>query len=181
MSGVADEPLAVALLRYRFRHAEPPRRRRRTFTESLAMTCHACGCDAARCGCCTGIATMTPASIENRPGLAALRYRVGTHGRFFASMKARLPMIEVVAPGKDNQTLESFRPLQALTTRDPADPAIAMLDAWATVADVLTFYQERIANEGYVRTATERRSLVELSRLVGYAPRAGVSSSVFVC
>ncbi len=89
-------------------------------------------------------------------------------------------MIEVVAPGKDNQTLESFRPLQALTTRDPADPAIAMLDAWATVADALTFYQERIANEGYVRTATERRSLVELSRLVGYAPRPGVSSSVFL-
>ena len=144
------------------------------------MTCLTCGCDAARCDCCTGIATMTPASIENRPGLPALRYRVGTHGRFLASMKARLPMIEVVAPGKDKQTLESFRPLQALTTRDPADPAIAMLDAWATVADALTFYQERIANEGYVRTATERRSLVELSRLVGYAPRAGVSSSVFL-
>lgn len=144
------------------------------------MTCHACGCDAAHCDCCIGIATMTPASIENRPGLPALHYRVGTHGRFLASMKARLPMIEVIAPGKDNQTLESFRPLQALTTRDPADPAIAMLDAWATVADALTFYQERIANEGYVRTATERRSLVELARLVGYAPRAGVSSSVFL-
>lgn len=144
------------------------------------MSCHTCGCDAARCDCCTGIVTMTPASIENRPGLPALRYRVGTHGRFLASMKARLPMIEVVAPGKDNQTLESFRPLQALTTRDAADPAIAILDAWATVADTLTFYQERIANEGYVRTATERRSLVELSRLVGYAPRAGVSSSVFL-
>ncbi|NOT87877.1 MAG: putative baseplate assembly protein [Lysobacter sp.] len=144
------------------------------------MSCHTCGCDAARCDCCTGIVTMTPASIENRPGLPALHYRVGTHGRFLASMKARLPMIEVVAPGKDNQTLESFRPLQALTTRDPADPAIAILDAWATVADALTFYQERIANEGYVRTATERRSLVELSRLVGYAPRAGVSSSVFL-
>lgn len=142
------------------------------------MTCHTCGCDSARCDCCTGIATMTPASIENRPGLPALRYRVGTHGRFLASMKARLPMIEVIAPGKDHQTPESFRPLQALTTRDPADPAIAMLDAWATVADALTFYQERIANEGYLRTATERRSLVELSRLVGYAPRPGVSSSV---
>src|SRR5690606_35438318 len=61
-----------------------------------------------------------------------------------------------------------------------ADPAIALLDAWATVADVLGFYQERIANEGYVRTATERRSLVELSRLVGYVPRPGVSSSVFL-
>ena len=47
---------------------------------------------------------------------------------------------------------------------------IALLDAWATVGDVLTFYQERIANEGYLRTATERRSVLELARLVGYAP-----------
>lgn len=143
-------------------------------------TCHHCGCDAARCGCCEGVTTMTPVALEQRPGLPALAYRVGTHGRFLASMRARLPLIEIVAPGADNQTLETFRPLRALTTRDPADPAIAMLDAWATVADVLTFYQERIANEGYVRTATERRSLVELSRLVGYAPRPGVSSSVYL-
>ncbi len=144
------------------------------------MSCQHCGCDAARCGCCDGITTMTPVTIENRPGLPALSYRVGTRGRFLASMKARLPLIEVVAPGSDGQTMTAFRPLQTLTTRDAADPAIAMLDAWATVADVLTFYQERIANEGYVRTATERRSLVELSRLVGYAPRPGVSSSVYL-
>jgi hypothetical protein len=148
------------------------------------MTCQHCGCDGSSgdsgCGCCEGIATMTPVDIANRPGLPALRYRVGTHGRFFASMRARLPQIEVYAPGRDGQTPERFRPLRTLTTRDPADPAIAMLDAWATVADVLSFYQERIANEGYVRTATERRSLVELARLVGYAPRAGVSASVFL-
>lgn len=143
-------------------------------------TCHDCGCDAARCGCCDGITTLTPVPIANRPGLPALAYRVGTHGRFNASMRARLPLIEIVAPGADHQTLESFRPLRALTTRDPADPAIALLDAWASVADVLSFYQERIANEGYVRTATERRSLLELSRLVGYVPRAGVSASVFL-
>ena len=143
-------------------------------------TCHDCGCETGRCGCCDGITTLTPVAIANRPGLPALAYRVGTHGRFYASMRARLPLIEIVAPGADHQTLESFRPLRALTTRDPADPAIALLDAWATVADVLTFYQERIANEGYLRTATERRSLLELSRLVGYAPRAGVSSSVFL-
>ncbi len=34
----------------------------------------------------------------------------------------------------------------------------------AALADVLTFYQERIANEGYLRTATERRSILELAR-----------------
>ena len=47
-------------------------------------------------------------------------------------------------------------------------------------SDVMTFYQERIANEGYLRTATERRSVLELARLVGYKPRPGVSSSVFL-
>jgi len=144
------------------------------------MSCHQCGCDSSHCGCCDGITVLTPVSVENRPALPALRYRLGTHGRFLTSMKARLPMLEVIAPGADQQTLQAFRPLQALTTRDPADPAIALLDAWATVADVLSFYQERIANEGYVRTATERRSLTELARLVGYVPRAGVSSSVFL-
>ena len=65
----------------------------------------------------------------------------------------------------------------------PAKPAIrpiALLDAWATVADVLTFYQERIANEGYLRTATERLSILELSRLIGYKLRPAVSASVYL-
>ncbi|MDN5940282.1 MAG: putative baseplate assembly protein [Nitrospira sp.] len=57
---------------------------------------------------------------------------------------------------------------------------MAMLDAWATVGDVLTFYQERIANEGYLPTATERRSVLELARLVGYQPRPGVAASVYL-
>src|SRR5204863_235282 len=58
--------------------------------------------------------------------------------------------------------------------------SIALLDGWAMVGDVLTFYQERIANEGYLRTATERRSIFELARLVGYAPRPGVASSTYL-
>jgi hypothetical protein len=57
--------------------------------------------------------------------------------------------------------------------------AIALLDGWATVGDVLTFYQERIANEGYLRTATERRSILELARLVGYKLRP-VSLRLFI-
>jgi len=142
------------------------------------MSTHECHCGGAHCGCCEGVTTMTPVAIAPRPALPALPYRVGSHGRFLASMKVRLPGMEVVAPGEDGQTPVSHRPLQALTTRDPADPALALLDAWACVGDVLTFYQERIANEGYLRTAVQRRSLVELARLVGYQPRAGVSASV---
>ena len=71
-------------------------------------------------------------------------------------------------------------PLADLTTREASDSAIALLDAWATVADVLTFYQERIADEGYLRTATERRSVLGLARLVGYALRPGVASTAYL-
>jgi hypothetical protein len=144
------------------------------------MTTKHCGCSTETCGCCEGVEKLTPAKTTNRPGLPALRYRVGTHGTFFETMKARLSNVPVEAPGADGQTLDTFRPLTGLTTRDPSDPAIALLDGWATVADVLTFYQERIANEGYLRTAIERRSILELARLVGYSLRPGVASTVYL-
>lgn len=119
------------------------------------------------CGCCTGIAPSTPLSTANRPGLSQLSYRIGSHASFFNSMLARL----------SNSDLPK---LAELKIRDRQDPAIALLDSWATVADVLTFYQERIANEGYLRCAIERRSILELARLVGYKLRPGVSASVFL-
>src|SRR5262249_25200610 len=75
---------------------------------------------------------------------------------------------------------QGTRPLAALTARAVDDPAIALLDAWAIVADVLTFYQERIANEGYLRTATERRSVLELARAIGYELSPGVAASVYL-
>jgi Baseplate J-like protein len=112
--------------------------------------------------------------VANRPGLAALAYRVGTHAAFFETMLARLSTMEVENNG------EKLRPLLKFTTRDAADPSIALLDAWATVADVLTYYEERIANEGYLRTAIERRSIIELARLVGYRLRPGVAASVWL-
>lgn len=118
------------------------------------------------CTCCTGTAVLSPMPTANRPGLPSLTYRVGTHGRFFEGLKARLSAAELA-------------PLQGLRTRDSGDFTIALLDGWATMADVLTFYQERLANEGYLRTATERRSILELGRLVGYEPRPGVAASVF--
>jgi predicted phage baseplate assembly protein len=119
------------------------------------------------CGCCEGVEKLTPLPLANRPGLSALAYRAGTHSTFLETMLARLSGTDLPA-------------LAGLTTRDPGDPSIALLDAWATVGDVLTFYQERLANEGYLRTATERRSVLELARLVGYTLRPGVGSTVYL-
>lgn len=132
------------------------------------------------CGCCEGIEIVTPESEANRPGLAALAYRVGTYPTFFETMLARLSNFYLDIQSADGSGTNRIVPLKQLTTRDQGDPAIALLEAWAVVADVLTFYQERIANEGFLRTATERRSILELARLVGYKPRPGVASSVYL-
>src|SRR5882762_4962852 len=119
------------------------------------------------CGCCEGISAETPLTVFNRPGLKAIAYRVGTHSHFKETLLARLSGSKEPA-------------LRNLTTRDDDDFSIALLDGWATVGDVLTFYQERIANEAYLRTATERRSVLELSNLVGYTLRPGVASTVYL-
>ncbi|PPD30709.1 MAG: hypothetical protein CTY21_12340, partial [Methylomonas sp.] len=141
--------------------------------------CYPASIEPDACGCCEGMDIVTPVSTYNRPGLSQIRYRIGTHAGFLESMTARLT--GYFLEKQDEQgNIKQIYPLQGLTTRDAGDPSIALLDAWATVGDVLTFYQERIANEGYLRTATERRSVVELARLVAYKPRSGVSASVFL-
>jgi len=111
---------------------------------------------------CDATVARSPVSIANRPGLSAIAYRVGTQPQFKNDMLADLGEV----PG--------------LKTRADDDFSIGLLDAWACVADTLTFYQERIANESYLRTATERRSLVELGRLIDYRARPGVAAGAFL-
>ena len=133
------------------------------------------------CGCCAGVQVLTPQSEINPPGMSAIKYRVGTYGTFYETMLARLSTLHLNVPtGDGSGATQQVHPLKLLTTRDPSDPSIAFLDAWAVLADVLTFYQERIANEGYLGTAMERRSLLELARLVNYKVRPGVSASVYL-
>lgn len=104
----------------------------------------------------------TPLSIDNRPGLAAISYRTGVHAAFRATMLDRLTS------------------LRGLNSHDPSDVTTALVDAFASMAEVVSFYQERIANESYLRTATERRSLLELGRLIDYEPRPGVAASAWL-
>ncbi|MDE3084157.1 MAG: putative baseplate assembly protein, partial [Verrucomicrobiota bacterium] len=117
------------------------------------------------CGACEGVTALTPASVENSPGLPALSWRVGTQARFKQSLLAAL---------SDDPALRT------LTARGGDDPSIALLDAWAAALDVLAFYQERVANENYLRTATELRSILELARAIGYELRPGVSASALL-
>jgi hypothetical protein len=116
------------------------------------------------CDCCQGTQAATPGAKFNRPALPAIAYRVGTHGDFKRSVLARLSSTD-------------FPALAPLSTRRDDDWTIALCDAFATMGDVLSFYQERIANEAFLRTAAERRSVLELGRLVGYQLAPGVAAS----
>lgn len=116
----------------------------------------------ALCGCCDPPAPPAPALVTNRPGLTALAYRVGTFATF------REAMLEAIARQPA---------LHGLTTRQSEDTAITLLELWAAVADVLTFYQERIANEAFLRTAVERDSVLRLVRLLDYHLRPGLAAT----
>ena len=65
-----------------------------------------------------------------------------------------------------------------LSVRSLTDPSIALLDAWATMADVIDFYERRIAAEGYLATAVEPGSILALTGLMGVRPRMGLAASV---
>ena len=116
------------------------------------------------CRCCEGLSAETPVLIDNRPGLKAIAYRAGTHPQFKETLLSRL-------------STSGIAPLDGLTTRQDDDFAIALLDAWAAVCDVMTFYQERLANEQYFGTATELFSVVQLARLIDYKLQPGVAAS----
>ena len=129
------------------------------------MSCN--GSSTCTCGCCAGISVQTPQMITNPEAQPAIGYRIGTWATFNESMLARLSSFDYPA-------------LAALLTRDSDDFTIAFLDATSIVLDILTFYEERLANESYLRTAVQLQSLTELSRLIGYQPAPGVAAATYL-
>src|SRR5690349_2593118 len=61
-----------------------------------------------------------------------------------------------------------------------ADYQAAFVELWAYLADILTFYQERIANEAFIGTATQRDSLLRLAAAIGYRPLPGAGATALV-
>lgn len=54
------------------------------------------------------------------------------------------------------------------TDRSDNDLGRLLLELFAQVGDVLLYYQDRIANEAFLATAVERRSVIDLLGLIGY-------------
>jgi hypothetical protein len=124
------------------------------------MTAHTLSCSCGACSLAGGVLT----SPENRPSLPTLAYRRGS----FSSIRAAILQDIGVANGRT----AVIRDLTARTD----DHAITLAELWAAVGDVLGFYSERYANEAFLGTATQPRSVERLARLVGYRRRPGIAA-----
>jgi hypothetical protein len=104
-----------------------------------------------------------PPIISIKAGLRSLPRQVSTFPEF------RLAMLSAIS---EKAALADWR------GRDNNDLGIMLLEMWAYVADVQSFYDEVIANEEYIRTSQRRPSLRKLVYLLGYIPKPAVASSV---
>ena len=60
--------------------------------------------------------------------------------------------------------------------RHPEDFGMMLLEMWAYVCDLTSFYDDVLAHESYVRTARRRESLRKLVAPLGYIPRPAVAA-----
>jgi hypothetical protein len=103
-----------------------------------------------------------PRVITNPVGLATIAYRAGDYTSFReALLRAR--------PGEIQ--LNAWRP------GAHGDLAVQMIEWWAYLSDILTFYNERGINQAYIRTAGLPESVNRLIRLLGYRPRPGIGAT----
>jgi hypothetical protein len=105
-------------------------------------------------------------AIFNLPGRDRLDYRIGD----FVSFRHALLRSVIDPPLGPESELGSWKPDTG------GDFGVQMLEWWAYLADILAFYNERIANETYLRTATLPESVRRLVRTIGYRPRPGIAA-----
>ncbi|MBN1203494.1 MAG: putative baseplate assembly protein [Myxococcaceae bacterium] len=66
------------------------------------------------------------------------------------------------------------------TDRGESDFGVVLIELFAYVADILSYYQDRVANEAFLGTATQRRSVAELLRLIDYQIDPGLAASAHI-
>jgi hypothetical protein len=106
-----------------------------------------------------------PATIQNQSGLSEVKYRAGD---FLTFRRALL------------QPLSGEVALPVWRAMPHGDLALQILEWWAYIADVLTFYNERSINGNLLRTASLAAEVRGLVKILGYRPRPGIGGSASV-
>ena len=81
--------------------------------------------------------------------------------------------------GSFRQALSEFSALRypAWVERSEADVGVVMMEALAAMADELSYYQDRVAAESTIVTATQRLSAIRHARLVDYEPTPATTAA----
>jgi uncharacterized phage protein gp47/JayE len=64
------------------------------------------------------------------------------------------------------------------TSTDPSDFGITLIELFAYMGDMLNYYIDRAANEGFINTATQRSSVLSIASLLNYSPSNGLPATV---
>ncbi|HUB51278.1 MAG TPA: hypothetical protein VL986_03975 [Terracidiphilus sp.] len=114
-----------------------------------------------------------PVGSTNAPGLSQIAYRVGDFNSFRAAL---------LTPLMNPDGTPAEVALNAWTASQGSDPAVPdlgvmMAEWWAYIGDVLSFYNERIANEDYLGTAMLPDTPAGLVAILGYRPRPTIGAT----
>jgi predicted phage baseplate assembly protein len=145
----------------------------------MSLTDPLCTLPAPATSNCCSRAPQPPAAplfIYNAPGLSAIQYRIGTFTSFRRAMLNRVAAPDLLAGASPVPP----NPFANWHEGIDGDYQTMFIELWAYLADVLTFYQERIANEAFITTATQRDSLLRLVSLIDYRPSPGAGASGLV-
>lgn len=63
------------------------------------------------------------------------------------------------------------------TGASEGDFGLMLLELWAYVGDILSYYTDRVGQEAYLPTATQRISLLNIAQLLGYVPSNGTPAT----
>jgi hypothetical protein len=63
---------------------------------------------------------------------------------------------------------------------DPADFGVALIEAFAYMGDIINYYIDRVANESYLPTASQRQNIINLAAQFGYIPTGYRASTALV-
>jgi len=66
------------------------------------------------------------------------------------------------------------------TGSDSSDFGVALIEAFAFMGDQLNYYVDRVANEHYIATATQRQSILEIAASLGYVPTGYAAATMDV-
>ena len=63
------------------------------------------------------------------------------------------------------------------TSTDPSDFGITLIELFAYMGDMLNYYIDRSANEGFITTATQRNSVLSIAKMLNYNPSTGTPAT----